>query len=647
MGTTDGGIIVVVVVGAGWRTFLTHQPGEHLALRDYIAAIQPGRVLLLAAMVSRYRFPSSQQPPFLTYLWPEGGEALEQLGATLLPRVAIGEPWAMVVVTGEPAGGKAKVLGEALVTKELNELGQNKNPSLNLEIPHSMLTGGWCGRREENMTSSKSVTSEQARFCDTYDGYGDLCDCHLPFLPPPYPVPAGFEMKEDIPVVVVTANKPHHLYRLLRNLLGLVEGAGETKLLVVVDGPHQETLDLARLFQVEVVVHAPQGPPGKNTRTNSNVAFALVSVFSRWPHVDKAILLEDDLLLASDLLRYFHHTAPALTLDPSLYLVSAWGQHSYHSTASDPSTVHRVQAYPQYGWMTTRAWVTYVLPHWAPNGSGVDWDWWVYSEGVNAGLEALVPEVSRTAHMGAAGAHVTGWEQHLFFSHRIMTDSFLKSSAHTLMPLHTLLGRNYSTWLDGELGIATKITLQDHPCHTHPVPPHMSGPFVLYLGVTSRSDDYSSFYLLQACLGTDDQEVKELYEGVMRLRVRPYSYSRTQAARTSLLAQAHHVLHYQGRGRREDKNNIQGEEEKEESQVLYLVGCPLSPYCRHSSGTSDWLLAGTPAILEEAMKVARRRRMAGIIPSHSCKYSHPSLDVTLCTIIKCHLTSDVTCCILQ
>lgn len=57
----------------------------------------------------------------------------------------------------------------------------------------------------------------------------------------------------------------------------MVEGAGETKVLVVVDGPHQETLDLARLFQVEVVVHTPQGPPGKKTRSYHHTHVLVVS----------------------------------------------------------------------------------------------------------------------------------------------------------------------------------------------------------------------------------------------------------------------------------------------------------------------------------------------------------------------------------
>lgn len=48
--------------------------------------------------------------------------------------------------------------------------------------------------------------------------------------------------------------------------LGEVAGSGETRVLVVVDGPHLETLQLARLFGVEAAVHSPQGLPGENTR---------------------------------------------------------------------------------------------------------------------------------------------------------------------------------------------------------------------------------------------------------------------------------------------------------------------------------------------------------------------------------------------
>ena len=50
---------------------------------------------------------------------------------------------------------------------------------------------------------------------------------------------------------------------------------------------------------------------------------------------------------------------------------------------------------------------------------GGDWDWWLSSQNSLQGRHTLVPEVGRTFHAGAAGAHVTGWSQEHFFSHMI------------------------------------------------------------------------------------------------------------------------------------------------------------------------------------------------------------------------------------
>lgn len=48
-----------------------------------------------------------------------------------------------------------------------------------------------------------------------------------------------------------------------------------------------------------------------------------------------------------------------------------------------------------------------------------DWDWWLSSENSLQGRHALVPEVGRTYHAGAAGAHVTGWAQEHDFASMI------------------------------------------------------------------------------------------------------------------------------------------------------------------------------------------------------------------------------------
>lgn len=72
-------------------------------------------------------------------------------------------------------------------------------------------------------------------------------------------------------------------------------------MLVVVDGAHQETLALAGVMGVDTLVHRPEGISGN--RTNSNVRFALESVFRHFPRANKAVMLEDDLLLSPDFLR--------------------------------------------------------------------------------------------------------------------------------------------------------------------------------------------------------------------------------------------------------------------------------------------------------------------------------------------------------
>ena len=89
--------------------------------------------------------------------------------------------------------------------------------------------------------------------------------------------------------------------RVLRNLY-TIAGGGQTDALVVVDDAHQETLALAGVMGVAALVHRPEGV--HSNRTNANIRFGLYSVFQHFPAADKAILLEDDLLLSPDFIRY-------------------------------------------------------------------------------------------------------------------------------------------------------------------------------------------------------------------------------------------------------------------------------------------------------------------------------------------------------
>lgn len=46
----------------------------------------------------------------------------------------------------------------------------------------------------------------------------------------------------------------------------------------------------------------------------------------------------------------------------------------------------------------------------------VDWDYWMGTDLVRRGREVVIPEVSRTAHLGLAGAHVQGQAKKAFLN---------------------------------------------------------------------------------------------------------------------------------------------------------------------------------------------------------------------------------------
>ena len=56
------------------------------------------------------------------------------------------------------------------------------------------------------------------------------------------------------------------IHRLLRVLQQTVVGFSQSEVLVVLDGPRDEALQLLQLFKVKVVVHEPQGNQGEHTR---------------------------------------------------------------------------------------------------------------------------------------------------------------------------------------------------------------------------------------------------------------------------------------------------------------------------------------------------------------------------------------------
>ena len=117
----------------------------------------------------------------------------------------------------------------------------------------------------------------------------------------------------------------------------------------------------------------------------------------------------------------------------------------------------------------------------------------MWNEGEKEGRTGLVPEVSRTGHAGSVGAHVTGIEQEVYFDARIMSAT---KPFHDLVTWHLSPLNHYEHWLEMEIQRSVKIHLTTHPCLRIDILDG-SGPFVLYVGATSREDKHFSYFMIQ------------------------------------------------------------------------------------------------------------------------------------------------------
>ncbi|XP_042862776.1 protein O-linked-mannose beta-1,2-N-acetylglucosaminyltransferase 1-like [Penaeus japonicus] len=229
------------------RQFLTHQPAEDRNLAACLESLMPGNILVVAAV-----------PDAVMFLGPDAVALLEEMGASRIRHLARQETWVMVAHTPtrpytpprfypirkpnvtQPAAPLGRVWGESLsVRRLLVKNGTASSVDMTTYVPKFEATK--CAWHRH------AAMKEQRQFCDTYEGYIRLCKCHDPVTPSLRHSAPKIEMREVIPVAMLTAIKPFNFYRQLLNLLE-TPGAAETPILVLIDGPQKETRRLARLF---------------------------------------------------------------------------------------------------------------------------------------------------------------------------------------------------------------------------------------------------------------------------------------------------------------------------------------------------------------------------------------------------------------
>ncbi|XP_076031811.1 protein O-linked-mannose beta-1,2-N-acetylglucosaminyltransferase 1-like [Oratosquilla oratoria] len=514
------------------RHFMTWQPKATDALVKTLGDISSGKLLLLVA-----------PGDWKMFFNEKGDRALESLGSFFGPDICVGEMWALVATTGGP------VWGEGTTIKGNYSAKSSSTIRLDVKVPRAVAT-------KDCWWYSSPGMEARADFCKRYEGYGSFCDCAEPESLTPDDAP-DLEMKEEIPIVIVTARSQTNVLRQLRQLWRQA-GGRTTPILLSVDGALEEARHFARAVGLPVVFHRNMAPVGSAHRINEHIKFSILQAMQRFPHADKVIVLEDDLILAPDFIRYFHQTAPLLDEDDSIFCVNAFSYNSFAPWATNTSRLYRNTILPAYGWMIDRKRALFVLPRWVVLYEMSDWDWWTLGI-VLKGRMIITPEVSRTMHGGGGGVHVSGWEQALYFDRRP-----LNTDPDATVDISYLTSDKYAKYIEDEIRSATVLVFDEHPCKKEYVPKHKVGSFVFYYEIENHKDTNDTYFVVVGCLG-----------GYEKGRMENYKFL--------------HAFGYY--------NN-----------TIYGIACPLSPYCKDLS-EEEYNKVVYRATVED-VKIARERMIA-------------------------------------
>ncbi|KAK7028027.1 hypothetical protein SK128_014100 [Halocaridina rubra] len=405
---------------------------EDQLLREF-TYIQDGRLLVFLG-----------QPDFTSHLSPETLDFLLGIGSHYVDSTATNEGWGFVVYK------KGPTVFESVI---LDSTSSDKIKEVSPAVVHANVE-----RREGRQCAwyERPEMKDRKDFCERYGGYESYCSCHdIPWTP--QKINEDFTIKEEIPVAIITANR---LPNVLRQVTSIWSNSGgrETPIVIMVDGVSNEAMELGKLLNLTVVKDENPTPKGSNKRVNYHVRYSMLKVFHMFPHVDKAIMLEDDLELAPDFISYFHQTAPLLSLDKNILCVNAYNYNAFNHTALDPTRLYRSHGVPAYGWMVTRATAYQMANEWSFENQSVDWDLWIrYKLGEN--IDIIIPEIPRTKHRGGGGVHVSGLEQFIYFDQRP-----LNTAANATLDIKSVEAVSYMNYHISNIKKATVLTFPDHPC---------------------------------------------------------------------------------------------------------------------------------------------------------------------------------------
>mmetsp|Transcript_6505 Transcript_6505/g.9747 ORF Transcript_6505/g.9747 Transcript_6505/m.9747 type:complete len:580 (-) Transcript_6505:202-1941(-) len=215
---------------------------------------------------------------------------------------------------------------------------------------------------------------------------------------------ANIQSLSDIPIVLLTCNRPEMLKTTLLSLLA-VRGVRKRNILISQDGAMRDIKSIAEDQGLTVIqntegIRLRGGQIDGAERIALHYKFSLTSMFDRFPNAKAIIIIEDDLLFSPDFYEYFQSTSPILNEDNSVFAISAWNDNGFKHRVKDPYTLRRTGFFPGLGWLLTRKLYKDELEVQWPR---THWDHWLRSPEIHKNREIVYPEIPRSFHNGIKG----------------------------------------------------------------------------------------------------------------------------------------------------------------------------------------------------------------------------------------------------
>ena len=272
-------------------------------------------------------------------LGPHAREVIASYGSKHIKNIYVRDAWVFITVKGD------KPLTEkfSLTTRRGGVIGDSWPPPATAHVYLQLLP------KENECDFGFGEEAERRRnFCSSHDAYGKICNCSDP--EPIYFSPSPLEDSNisDIPVVIMAAERPFYLHRMLNGFLG-VPGVNHAMITVYIDCEQcEEPEAICKLYNLKFVRHITNC--GRVCRISNHYRRTIKETFDTHPGAKAMIILEEDLDVSNDLMDYFSQTYPLLISDASLFCVSAWNDQGYSHVVQDPRQLYRINGMPGLGW---------------------------------------------------------------------------------------------------------------------------------------------------------------------------------------------------------------------------------------------------------------------------------------------------------